>query len=214
MSLNYAFSSFKPQPNKAEELIAAIIQSKEISKLAEIIEKAAEKGQGNLLEFTDTHGCTPLILASYANLKDLDKRKVKDAERLPVVQFLIEKDPSTLNLKDKDGWTALFWAAWSGMPLVCGELIKDGNNINDVDRLGNTPLMLATRRGNDNIVQLLLDKGADPTIKNHEGLDASAIAQEKIADGKLPDSLAIPYLAIIDLLDDATSKANTPKETP
>jgi uncharacterized protein len=48
----------------------------------------------------------------------------------------------------------------------------------DID--GRTPLMWAVERGHEGIIGLLLEKGADPKIKNAEGKTALEIAREQI----------------------------------
>lgn len=49
-------------------------------------------------------------------------------------------------------------------------------NINHRDTNGNTILHHASMNGNDRIVELLLDNGADESIKNNEGKTPSDLA--------------------------------------
>jgi len=42
---------------------------------------------------------------------------------------------------------------------------------------GTTPLMMAAHYGNPAVVKLLLEEGADPSIKNQQGLTALDFAQ-------------------------------------
>ncbi|GLB36067.1 putative succinyl-CoA synthetase functions in the citric acid cycle (TCA), coupling the hydrolysis of succinyl-CoA to the synthesis of ATP and thus represents the only step of substrate- level phosphorylation in the TCA [Lyophyllum shimeji] len=49
-------------------------------------------------------------------------------------------------------------------------------DVNEVDEFGYTPLHLACDRGNLSAVQVLLSKGADPTIKDPDGLTALELA--------------------------------------
>jgi ankyrin repeat protein len=49
---------------------------------------------------------------------------------------------------------------------------------NAVDEMGRTPLMLAAAAGNGQLVQLLIDRGADVEAKTPEGLTAMSIATE------------------------------------
>jgi len=46
---------------------------------------------------------------------------------------------------------------------------------------GYTPLMIAVEQGQEAIVDMLLAGGANPQIRNKDGLDASAIADRVIA---------------------------------
>ena len=48
--------------------------------------------------------------------------------------------------------------------------------INEVDENGCTPLWLAARTGDLAMVKLLIDAGADATIKNSEGLSPEEVA--------------------------------------
>jgi ankyrin repeat protein len=64
---------------------------------------------------------------------------------------------------------------------------------------GSTPLMLAAMYGNADCVRLLLESGADPTLKNHLGLNAADFAKRVGRN----DSLA--------LIDTAVKQWNFPK---
>ena len=58
--------------------------------------------------------------------------------------------------------------------------------MNTVDLTGCTPLWLAARTGNLSMVELLMDAGADATIKNDENLTPQDVAvkfkKEKVAE--------------------------------
>ncbi|KAL0575821.1 hypothetical protein V5O48_006148 [Marasmius crinis-equi] len=54
---------------------------------------------------------------------------------------------------------------------------KPDLNVNELDENGYTPLHLASDRGNVSVVKLLLEKGADPTIKDADDMTAGAIAE-------------------------------------
>ena len=54
----------------------------------------------------------------------------------------------------------------------------DGLELLDAqDYSGNTPLMLAVQSGREHIVAYMLSRGCDQSCKNHDGLDACAIAR-------------------------------------
>jgi ankyrin repeat protein len=64
------------------------------------------------------------------------------------------------------GWTALFEAATEGRVEVVAVLLAAGARVNDTDTWeGRTPLSLACARGSLELVQMLLDAGADPNIR-------------------------------------------------
>jgi len=63
-------------------------------------------------------------------------------------------------------------------PLI--SLLIDKNfNVDATDSFGNTALMFAAERNMYSVVSKLLEKGADPTIRQVEGKTASDIAKSK-----------------------------------
>jgi ankyrin repeat protein len=96
------------------------------------------------------NGATPLMYAAlYSDLATLRTLLDKGA------------DP---NISDHAGATALMWAVDD---LAKAELlVRRGANVNAKSADGRTPLMLAAaRRGGTPVVRLLLDRGADMTVK-------------------------------------------------
>ncbi|KAL9099788.1 MAG: hypothetical protein Q9163_004761 [Psora crenata] len=79
-------------------------------------------------------------------------------------------DPSEISDRDEKGWTALHAAGVSGNLNVARILLRDPPkfNPNAVDNFGRTPLYLAVQNGNDDLVNFLIDSGADPNCQ--EGL--------------------------------------------
>ena len=89
---------------------------------------------------------------------------------------LIDKDADV----NKTGWTPLHYAASStqGDQLgVAKLLIENAAYIDAASPNGSTPLMMAAMYGNTSTLKLLLDEGADPTLKNQLGLTAVDFAQ-------------------------------------
>ena len=124
---------------------------------------------------TDECGRTPLMWLSYVNYSEtkavpavdgkeptLGRREKADAKRLPIIDVLISAG-TDVNAKDNDGWTALMWAAWSGLPKVTERLVALKTDITVVDRQGNSALTLAAMRGNLEVVKILMAKGAITT---------------------------------------------------
>jgi hypothetical protein len=58
-------------------------------------------------------------------------------------------------------------------------ILKSGPCCNFCDENGDTPLIWAVRNGNKEIIKLLLDYGADPYLKNKQGLNAICYAAKK-----------------------------------
>lgn len=61
-------------------------------------------------------------------------------------------------------------------------LLSEGADVNSRADGGTTPLMIAAARGNLPIVQLLLDRGASPNLRDVDGWNAWAYANEKFED--------------------------------
>jgi len=90
-----------------------------------------------------------------------------------------------VNVRDKDGGTALSNAALAGQLEVVNFLVEQGANVNSQANDGNSPLHSAAFLGRLEIVQVLVQQGANVNIKNRKGetpLDtASAPWTEELA---------------------------------
>ena len=92
------------------------------------------------------------------------------------------KLPSGLDKKQgfssDEGARALFRAIASRRVRIARRIIDAGTNVNVRSRQGYTPLMCAASHGHDEIVRLLLKKGADLTAVDAEGRNALQIARQ------------------------------------
>ena len=91
------------------------------------------------------------------------------------VKALIARDADV----NKPGWTALHYAASGTTPehtRIIALLLENHAYIDAASPNGTTPLMMAAQYGTSDAVQLLLDEGADPSLKNQLGLTASDFA--------------------------------------
>ena len=104
---------------------------------------------------------SPLMLASLNGLLDLSKA-------------LIAKGADV----NKPGWTPLHYAATRGQLPVMTLLLDNYAYIDAGSPNGTTPLMMAAFYGTPSAVKLLLEAGADPLIKNDQGLSAIDFAHK------------------------------------
>ncbi len=91
-----------------------------------------------------------------------------------VCEQLIARDADV----NKPGWTALHYAATGGHGDIVQLLLREHAYIDAASPNGSTPLMMAAKYGGSGVVQVLLDAGADPLIKNNLGLTALDFARD------------------------------------
>ncbi len=150
-----------------------------------------EKGtklDANFINLMDDNQTSPLMWICYANFNNAFETKKTDIQRLYYVKYLLAQPKLDLQAKDKNGFTALHWAAWSGLTECCSLLINAGLDMNQAEDNGYTPLMLAALRGNDELVGNLLALGADVTATNKKGETAKDIAVKYAASYKSSDA--------------------------
>jgi N-acyl-D-amino-acid deacylase len=171
----------------APDLVRAI-RDADVQAVRKLIENGAD------VNARDADGNTPLILASfYASPQ--------------CVALLLEKGADA-NAANEAGATALIRAATSHEKtrLLVDAGAKVGVRTAD---LGNTPLILAARRpGNSRTVQLLLERGANPTERNNAGVSP-------IVSGAASGDLETVQLLLgADAKPDDFPEANDPRATP
>lgn len=116
--------------------------------------------KGMDVDLSNKQGETPLMIASING-------------DLPLVKTLVIKHRAQL---DHIGWTPLHYAASKGQLEVAQFLITSGALVDSLNLGGTTPLMMAVQSGNEYLVKLLLDKGANLQLRNSLGLSAIDIA--------------------------------------
>jgi len=110
------------------------------------------------VEARNAQGESPLMLAAL-------KGHIQQARRL------IERRAEV----NKPGWTPLHYAASSELPssLAMVQLLLEHHAYIDAESPNRTtPLMMAAHYGNPAVVKLLLEEGADSSVKNEMGLTA------------------------------------------
>lgn len=76
----------------------------------------------------------------------------------------------------KDAWSPLHYAATGPEPKIVELLLDKGAPVNALSPNASTPLMMASRYGNEASVQLLLRAGANPKLRNQRDLTAADFA--------------------------------------
>ena len=112
------------------------------------------------VDLSTKNGETPLMMASIDG-------------NLPLVKILVLGHKAQL---DHIGWTPLHYACAKGHLEVAQFLIANGATVDSMSLGNTTPLMMAVQSGNEQLVKLLLDKGADLQLRNSQGLTAIDIA--------------------------------------
>ena len=77
---------------------------------------------------------------------------------------------------DRPGWTALHYAATGPDKQTVALLLARGARVDVRSPNGSTPLMMAAGYGTEGAARQLLQKGADPRLKNDQGLSAADFA--------------------------------------
>jgi len=106
----------------------------------------------------------------------------------PQVLMMLEKEPDLAYLKDKKGNSTLIHAVANGHERIADALLHITKQPNDVEpEKGFTPLLLAATDGHTAMVHLLLEHGANPNMKNFDGLTAlhNAVFEKQIDIVKL-----------------------------
>lgn len=114
-------------------------------------------------EVQAVNGNTALMLAAYKG-------------NMPAVQALLARGAAV----NRRGWTALHYAAASGDDAIARLLLQRGATIDAVSPPASgsyTPLMMAAREGHDGTALLLIEAGANPRLKNSEGLTPAQLAE-------------------------------------
>jgi polar amino acid transport system substrate-binding protein len=121
---------------------------------------------------------------------------------------------------NKTGWTPLHYAATSGQLEMIKLLIDEHAYIDTESPNQSTPLMLAAMYGTEAAVKLLLQEGADPSIKNQLGLNAADLARflDKLASeglnpktGEVVEKKATTTAAALASANSRTPNTTTPK---
>lgn len=100
-------------------------------------------------------------------------RYCRYSENDPIAHFLLNNGAKPDTLRSAAGRTALHVAAaYYACEPLCTALLNAGADINARTNDGTTPLMLAAKSAKLRLVKLLIEKGADPMLKDNKGKTA------------------------------------------
>lgn len=115
------------------------------------------------VELRNAAGESPLMIAAIKGHLDLAKSLIRRGAEV-----------------NKPGWTPLHYAASrpESDSLEMVRLLLDGHAYIDAESPNKTtPLMMAAMYGHPDVVRLLLEEGADPSLRNQQGLTAIDFAR-------------------------------------
>jgi uncharacterized protein len=112
------------------------------------------------IELNAPNGNTALMMAAFRRDR-------------PAVLALLAKNA----IVNRPGWTALHYAAASGDDDIVRILLEHYAYIDCESPSKLTPLMIAAREGHESTARLLMEEGADATLRNNESLSAAQIAE-------------------------------------
>jgi len=171
---------------------------------------AAFKGHTNVVNYlleigadpnvVDYNGLTALMYAinkkdiktveTFATYTNAINFKEPQFKMTPLMWAMVQGDinivkslstTKTFNVQDVDGWTVLHYAVDRGR-LDCVNLLLSSEqlDINTIDKVGKTSLMIASENGEAKIVQLLVKSGATLSARSNEGKTALDYAKGKL----------------------------------
>ncbi|TRY85675.1 hypothetical protein DNTS_020371 [Danionella cerebrum] len=181
-------ASTEAYPLNGRHLHSAVLKMQE-----EELSRVLQSGKVEV-DVPDRLDYTPLMMATMKGFNrgveilvshgaDVNRKNSSGKDRLMEVVKQLRGYEASWSSQDRTGCSALHWAAvdardnasWTSLMMVCvvtGDvdvaslLISAGADVNAQDTDGKTPLMVAVLKNHEQLVQMLLNKGADSEIQN------------------------------------------------
>jgi uncharacterized protein len=115
------------------------------------------------VEARNNNGESPLMMAALKGYLELTRELIEHKAEV-----------------NKPGWTPLHYACSNGEPqssAMVALLLENHAYIDAESPNRTTPLMMAARYGHADVIKLLLEEGADPKLRNEQGLTAVDFAR-------------------------------------
>jgi ankyrin repeat protein len=145
-----------------------------------------------------------LILALEFYLDAAEIHDAADNGDLETVKKLISADPKLVDAPDREGKTALHYAAAKGHLNVVEWLVQKGANVNARNSSGITPLYLAKGFGKKDIAQFLEQHGGTAEVVKPQ----KQTAKTAITGTQSPASLVSPIKSAIVPIIEAVKSTN------
>lgn len=99
--------------------------------------------------------------------------------KITIVKFYMENYEVNVDVKMTDGWTPFLYSAFNGYTATMEYLVKQGADVNAVDRFNRSALHWAVRFENKDVVEKLLKLKVNYLLQDLEGNTAFDIARSK-----------------------------------
>lgn len=170
--------------------------------------------QGTCKDFEGTDGKLLSLLVRYNKEKLVEKllseRGIKPSlevlqeaivyGRTSIALHFIDQEPSLIREQNRIG-SPLHIASLCNRVILAGKLLEMGTDVNVMNQYHDTPLHLAAKRGHEEMVSFLCERGANPFVTNirkyGRRFDSMDVAYrhmgKKLAPGELPHMMVERY---------------------
>ena len=178
--------------------IFQIIRENKVDELEALITKGFKLDLVDNLEGSPLHcavrynanECMDLLIKKGANVNVLDVQNREtplmtsiNTNETALNTLLENPNVDYVTIRNKDGETTLFYAIRAAKPFLVHEFIQRGADVNELNNDGLSPLYVAISLRLDEIVQILLDNGANQETELHPSIKlAKSMKDKKIID--------------------------------